>query len=322
MNRKVYSRLLMVWTVLILIGTLTPPLCAEEKFSVLPDVVYGHKVGMALTMDVFQPRQANGAGILFMVSGGWYSKWTPPEQMAPIFRPLLDRGFTLFAVRHGSSPKFLVPEIVEDVRRCVRFVRHHAERFQVDPERLGVTGGSAGGHLALVLATMADNGNPDATEELLRTSSRVAAVVAIFPPTDLQPFAEPGSPLRERFPALQFDPNRIPEVSPLYHVTPDDPPTLLIHGDQDKLVPIWHSEKLHDAMAKQGVVSQIVVISGAAHGFHGAHARRASNAQVAWFQKHLAQKVANNTASPKPLGDHPLSSYLGCHEKKNRHFIA
>ena len=284
------GHLLLVLTVLMLIGSFVPPLGAEEPFSVTPDVVYGHKFGMALTMDVFRPRQANGAGILFMVSGGWYSKWTPPEKMTPIFRPLLDKGFTLFAVRHGSSPKFLVPEIVEDVRLSVRFVRHHAQRFHVDPERLGVTGGSAGGHLSLVLATMADQGDPGAQEEVLRVSSRVAAVVALFPPTDLQPYMELGNPMRERFPALQFDPNRAPEVSPLYHVTPDDPPTLLIHGDQDKLVPIWHSEKLHDAMAIQGVKSQLVVIDGAAHGFQGDDARRASNAQVTWFLKYLAKR--------------------------------
>lgn len=292
MNRKVYKHLARAraWTLLLIVAVLSAPAQADDDISVSPDVVYGHKVGMALTMDVFRPHQANGAGILFMVSGGWYSKWTPTEQMLPIFRPMLDKGFTIFAVRHGSSPKFLVPEIVEDVRLSVRFVRHHAQRFQVDPERLGVTGGSAGGHLSLVLATMADDGHPGAEEALLRVSSRVAAVVAIFPPTDLQPYVELGNPMRERFPALQFDPNRAPEVSPLYHVTPDDPPTLLIHGDQDKLVPIWHSEKLHDVMAKQGVESQLVVIGGAAHGFHGADARRASDAQVAWFLKHLAKK--------------------------------
>ena len=300
MNRKVYNHLSRVWTLLLTGAVLSAPVQADDDISVMPDVVYGHKVGMALTMDVFRPHQPTGAGVLFMVSGGWYSKWTPTEQLLPILRPLLDKGFTLFAVRHGSSPKFLVPEIVEDVRRSVRFVRHHAQRFQVDPERLGVTGGSAGGHLSLVLATMADKGDPDAEEALLRASSRVAAVVALFPPTDLQPYAESGSPFRERFPALQFDPNRIPEVSPLYHVTPDDPPTLLIHGDQDKQVPIWHSEKLHDAMAKEGVESQLVVIGGAAHGFRDASARRASDAQVAWFLKHLVQKKASNTANPEP----------------------
>jgi acetyl esterase/lipase len=92
---------------------------------------------------VFQPEKPNGAGVLFMVSGGWYSRWHPPEQSAQFLKPLLDANFTVFAVRHGSSPKYVIPEILGDVRRSVRFIRLHADRFGVDPERLGVTGGSA-----------------------------------------------------------------------------------------------------------------------------------------------------------------------------------
>ncbi len=84
--------------------------------EIVPDVVYAHKFGMALTFDVFKPEQANGAGILFMVSGGWISRWYPPEQAAVRLQPFLDRGFTVFAVRHGSSPRFKVPEAVADVR--------------------------------------------------------------------------------------------------------------------------------------------------------------------------------------------------------------
>ncbi len=91
--------------------------------DISPDVVYGHKLGLAMTYDVFRPSQdPNGAGVLFMVSGGWYSRWVPPAQLTGLLRPLLDRGFTVFAVRHGSSPKFSIPEAVSDVRaQCVSF---------------------------------------------------------------------------------------------------------------------------------------------------------------------------------------------------------
>jgi acetyl esterase/lipase len=266
------------------------PLWADEDISITPDVVYGHKHGMALTMDVFQPKEGNGIGILFMVSGGWYSGWAPPEQTMSLFKHLPDRGFTVFAVRHGSSPKYLIPEIVADVRRSVRFVRLHAKRFKVDPERLGVCGGSAGGHLSLVLATMSDEGDPDAKDELLRTSNRVAAVVAYFPPTDLRPYVKEGNPRRKQFPALQFDPSKAPDLSPLLHVSSDDPPALLIHGDQDELVPIWHSEKIRAALTEKGVKSELLVIKGAAHGFGGEDAKRASDAWTAWFERHLLKK--------------------------------
>jgi acetyl esterase/lipase len=136
-------------------------LIAEEK--IIADVVYGHKDGLALTFDVFRPtEEANGAGGLFMVSGGWRSSWSPPQRAVGRFRPLLNKGFTVFAVRHGSSPKYNIPEVVADVRRSVRFIRLHAADYKVDPDRLGVYGGSAGGHLSLVLGTTSDDGKSDA----------------------------------------------------------------------------------------------------------------------------------------------------------------
>jgi len=103
---------------------------AADDVKITPDVVYGHKDGMALTFDVFTPQSnANGVGILFMVSGGWYSQWSPPENTMPMFKPLLDAGFTVFAVRHGSSPKFGIPDAVNDVRRSVRYIRANAESW-------------------------------------------------------------------------------------------------------------------------------------------------------------------------------------------------
>src|SRR5882672_5597941 len=91
--------------------------------DVIPDVVYGHKDGMALTFDIFQPKaHANGAAIIFMVSGGWISPYTPPDQARPRYQELLDAGFTVITLRHGGSPKYLIPEIVADVRRGVRFI--------------------------------------------------------------------------------------------------------------------------------------------------------------------------------------------------------
>ena len=280
---------------LLVASAMAVPLQADEGTEITPDVVYGHKHGMALTMDVYQPPGGNGVGVLFMVSGGWYSMWAPPEQTMGLFRPLLDKGFTVFAVRHGSSPKYVVPEVVADVRRSVRFVRLHAKRFGVDPERLGVCGFSAGGHLSLVLGTMSDAGDPDAKDEVLRVSDRVAAVVAYFPPTDLRPYVNIDGPYRERFPALQFDPNEANSVSPLRHVSGDDPPTLLVHGDKDMLVPIWHSEKIRDAFADSGVDCDLLVIEGAAHGFAGDDAARANAAWVAWFEKQL---LGAKTGSP------------------------
>jgi acetyl esterase/lipase len=260
----------------------------EDGINITPDVVYGHKDGMALTLDVYRPeKSSNGAGVLFIVSGGWYSVWLPPEQMRPIFKPLLERGFTVFAVRHGSSPRYVIPEIVEDVRRSVRFVRRNAERFGVDPQRLGVTGGSAGGHLSLILGTTSDDGSAAANDDVLRESDRVAAVVALYPPTDIRTWVSDPPENIKRFPALRFDPGKAADYSPLLHVTPDDPPTLLIHGDKDQLVPIDHSQKLKAALDQQQVPNELLVIEGGGHGFAGEDGRRATEALVDWFKKHL-----------------------------------
>ncbi|MEQ9409830.1 MAG: alpha/beta hydrolase [Fuerstiella sp.] len=260
--------------------------------KITPDVVYGHKSGLAMTFDVFAPTEnANGAGVLFMVSGGWYSRWTPPEQTQNLFRPLTDKGFTVFAVRHGSSPKFSIPEAVSDVRRSVRFIRTNADRFGVDADRLGVYGYSAGGHLSLMLGTASDEGDSAAKDPIDRVSNRVAAVVAFVAPTDLRIMVK-DAPDRlaayDRFPALDLDMKNAETDSPLVHVTPDDPPTLLIAGDQDDLVPIEHSRRIQAAFEKAGVQSQLIEVAGAGHGFQGEDARKSTEAMVNWFVTTLA----------------------------------
>ena len=122
---------------------LATPVYAQNSASIIPDVVYGHKDGMALTFDVFlPPGEPNGAGILNMVSGGWISRWRAPEQARPEYEALLDQGFTVFSVRHGSSPRFNAAEAYGDVNRALRFVRLKASTYGVDPARLGVLRGS------------------------------------------------------------------------------------------------------------------------------------------------------------------------------------
>jgi acetyl esterase/lipase len=266
---------------------------AQAQTEIVPDVVYGHKDGLAMTFDVIKPKaNANGAAVIFMVSGGWVSNYNPPQQTATRFKDLLDKGFTLIAVRHGSSPKYLIPEIVSDVRRAVRFIRYNAKQWGVDPNRLGVFGGSAGGHLALVLGTASDIGDPNAKEDFMKESDRVASVVAYFPPVDLRPLARGLNPQRtggtlDRFPALNFEKEKAPDYSPIVHVSPDDPPTLLIHGDKDNLVPVNNSKVIHEAFQKNNVKTQLIIIEGAEHGFRGEDAKRAGAAMASWFEQTL-----------------------------------
>jgi acetyl esterase/lipase len=265
-----------------------------EEVKVRPDVVYGHKDGMALTLDLFQPGvDANGAGVLFLVSGGWFSHWAPPDKMQGFVKPLTDKGFTVFAVRHGSSPRYSLPEIVEDVRRSVRYVRLHAMEYGVDPNRLGVYGMSAGGHLSLLLGTASDNGDADSEDPVLRVSDRVRAVVAWVPPTDLRTMVwkSPESlPAYKNYPALDLPLDQAAKVSPLVHVTPDDPPSLVLSGAKDNLVPIKHSEEIRDAFEAQHVPNRLIVFENSGHGFQKEDQQKAMREMANWFEKHLLEK--------------------------------
>jgi acetyl esterase/lipase len=272
-----------------------PPCRAADNPQVLADVVYGHKDGLALTFDVIKPEKPSGAGILWIQSGGWYSNWTDPKPWPTVAKPFLDKGYTVFIVRHGSAPKYAIPEIVEDVRRSVRFIRMRSKDFGVDPERLGVMGGSAGGHLALVLGTTADDGDPSAKDEVLRQSDRVAAVVALYPPTDISTWVTDPPEAIKKIPALKppltFDAKKAPDYSPLLHVTEKSAPALLIHGDKDELVPIEHSQKMLAAMEKAKAPCKLVTIEGAGHGFSPKeNVEVVKPATIEWFDKYLAEK--------------------------------
>ncbi len=262
-----------------------PGLADDSLASIKPDVVYGHKDGMALTFDVFTPKEnAKGIGVLFMVSGGWVSTWVAPEQAINMYRPLLQRGYTVIAVRHGSSPRYVVPEAVADVKLALQYIADNAEKLEVDATKLGVYGFSAGGHLSLILGTQTNDAKPANGK-----APHVAAVVAVFPPTDLAPYVEPGNPRREQFPALRFEPSDARDVSPLFSVTSDDAPTLLYHGDKDELVPLWHSEKIVDAFKAAKVETDLVVFEGAAHGFNQEQSAELVKGLLDWFDHHLAK---------------------------------
>ena len=269
---------------------------AQEPASpnVETDIVYGHKDGLALTMDMYRPQHANEAAILFMVSGGWVSRWSPPERFRPMFEPYLERGYTVFAVRHGSSPRYTIPEAISDVRQAVRFVHQQAKRFQIDADRLGVLGMSAGGHLALMLGTTGEDATNDSAESLEGASSRVAAVVALVPPTDLRVavWESPESlPAYRNYPALDLPLAEAPQNSPLVQVTPDDAPALVIMGGRDELVPPRHGEWIAKAFEEKGVTHKLLIFSDAGHGLEGDHNRtRMVREATEWFDTHLGNE--------------------------------
>ena len=287
------TMLLRLALALLVISAVDARLRADDDVQITADIVYGHKDGMALTFDVLKPAKANGSGVLFIQSGGWYSTWVEPKQLVPASQPLLAKGITVFIVRHGSAPKYAVPDAVTDMRRSVRVIRMKAKDFGVDAERLGAFGRSAGGHLSLMLATTADDGDPKSNDEVLRQSNRIAAAVAIFAPTDLRGWVkDPPAEIKKHAglkPPLTFDEAKEKDVSPLLHVTAKTAPTLLIHGDKDELVPISHSQNIMKAFEKEKVDSKLLVIEGAAHGFSEKQNMTVVPAMVGWFEQHLGE---------------------------------
>jgi len=261
---------------------------------VTPDVIYGHKDGMALTYDVFTPPNPNRAGVIYMVSGGWFSVWKKPEERLSYFRPLLDAGFTVFAVHHGSAPRFKVPDAVSDVRAAVRHIQAKSGRYKVDTSRLGVWGGSAGGHLSLMLG-LNPEGQPDTNGYGPRKikphydikpndDAHLAAVVAYYPPVDIRNRVGPN----KRYPALDFPSIVAKQISPILHPSENDPPTLLIHGTADSVVPLKDSELLKAELLKVGVTHELLIITGGDHGFTNlAHRKVATDAMVNWFKRFL-----------------------------------
>lgn len=256
---------------------------AGVKYKLTEDIVYGHKDGLALTMDVVQPEEnAKGIGIILVSSGGWKSdksnvpgEDTSRRDKEHWVQGLLKGGYTLFVARHGSTPRYFVPEMIEDIRRSVRFVRLNASRFGVDPDHLGITSGSSGGHLSLMVAMTGDDGDEKSKDPVARTSCRVQAVVAWFPPTDLINWATPGGYknidkirpglLPSLFRELKDVETQLKEISPIYHVDKSDPPLLLIHGDRDLTVPLQQSKILKEKCEEVQVPVELVVHKGGGH---------------------------------------------------------
>lgn len=281
-------------------------------YTRVADVVYGRKEGVALTMDVFVPKKdANGAAVIWVVSGGWFSSHAAIN--AKFMESFVDRGYTVFAVVHGSQPRFTIPEILQDMHRSVRFIRHHAKQYKIDPERIGISGGSAGGHLSLMQGMAGDLGDPKAKDPVDRVSSRVQAVACFFPPTDFLNYGEKNKDAIGRGTLAAFkapfdfkyldpktktferitDEKKIVEmgraISPITHVTADDPPTLIIHGDKDFLVPIQQAETMIAKLKEVGVAAELVVRKDAGHGWKDLPKDLGLFAD--WYDKHLKKSA-------------------------------
>lgn len=256
----------------------TPDFTAGSGVEDTRDVVYGRIDGMALVYDVSRPADPNGAGVIFVISGGFLSSPENQSYILPVAEPLLDAGFTVFHLRHPSTPRYLAPEIYEAVKLGRDHILDHGAEFGVDPARIGVMGMSTGGLLSLLLALDVEE------DRRADRGERIAAAAGYMPMVDMR---DAVGQVRAT-PSLGFDPELAPALSPVDYVSSDDPPTLLVHGISDAIVPIDdNSRRLLPMLEDAGVEAELVEVGGGHALFTGKDKERADAAVVNWFSAHL-----------------------------------
>ncbi|HET6766233.1 MAG TPA: alpha/beta hydrolase [Chitinophagaceae bacterium] len=277
------------------------------------EFVYGRKDGMGLLMTHVKPKvKSNGKAIISVQAGSWFSNFMMVERGVYYKRQYLDKGYNVFMVVLGSQPRYAIPDQIEDLKRAVRYIRYNAKQLGIDPDHIGIEGGSAGGHLSLAIATADERINANANDPVDRVSSRVQAAAVLFPPTDFFNWGLPGVAMinaREQqtqarvYGAFDFrvwnnatityDPvtdtsarNKIgKEISPIYSVSSDDPPIFIIHGDGDMTVPVQQSQSFVAKLKEAGVTNNFIIKKGGRH--NSDEMKPELNQLVDWFDRYL-----------------------------------
>jgi pimeloyl-ACP methyl ester carboxylesterase len=265
-------------TLALLLGAATAGTAADLSYNQVTNVVYAEVHGTGLLMDVFTPREKpNGLGIVDVVSGAYSSDRAKirDHTLALLYQIFCRHGYTVFAVRPGSKSRYTGLEMDKHVKLGIRYVKLHAAEYGINPDRLGITGASAGGHLATLAALTPEDGQPDAREKLMTFDTRVSAAGVFFPPTDFLDWG--GQPAdAERIGELLFlggvkghSEEEIKErarlLSPARLVKNPTIPFLFIHGDADPIVPLQQSQKMVEAIKAAGGQAELIVKPGGGH---------------------------------------------------------
>jgi acetyl esterase/lipase len=274
------------------------PASAQKLPAIPGDVVfepaleYANPDNQHLQLDLARPRSQTGpAPAIVCIHGGGFRAGTRQSYDALCIR-LAKHGYVAVTVSYRLAPRYQFPAAIHDVKEAVRWLRGNARKLNVNPDRIGAMGGSAGGHLAQFLGVSADVKSFEGNGGYLDQSSRVQCVVNYFGPSDFTKSYGKSVDAAQVLPLflggdLKSAGHRHILASPLYWVTPHASPTLCIHGTHDKYVAheqaVWLIERLKAA----DVEAELLTLAGAGHGFRGADAERAERAMLAFFARHL-----------------------------------
>lgn len=256
----------------------SPAAVAADIPRVERNVIYGMYSGLALLLDVYRPAKPNGHGIVFISGSGWqaapeYGARPLKENQIDLWGPpLIAAGYTVFAINHRGSPRFHFPGALEDTQRAIRFVRAHASDYGIDGEHLGGLGGSSGGNLIGLAAMLASPGAPADPDAVNRQPATLQAIVLRAAVSDLRTVSAPqgvGYIVSYMETALSDAPvvqALYAAASPVAQVSSRAPPTLLLHGDADKLIDHSQSVAMAAALRTAGVEARLITVPGGGHG--------------------------------------------------------
>jgi acetyl esterase/lipase len=293
---------MMAWKILIAapVLLLAAPLWAQRpKRPVAPegarvhrDLIYAHAGGKDLLLDLYLPENSAGRlPILLWVHGGAWRGGS--KDRTPAVR-LVKRGYAVASINYRLSQRAIFPAQIHDCKAAVRWLRAHADKYNLNPNRIAAWGSSAGGHLVALLGTSGDVPQLEGTLGSQGHSSRVQAVVDFFGPTDFLQMDAAGSRIHHDAPdspesrliggPIQENKDKAARANPITYVSKDDPPFLIMHGDQDPAVPHHQSQLLYEALKRAEVEVTFQTVKGTGHGFRGAEIDRAVDE---FLDKHL-----------------------------------
>lgn len=293
-----------VLAALVLLSLAAPgAVAAEPPGDVLfeKDVVYGRGAGADLKLDLSRPKDSGGrklACVLVIHGGGWAGG--DKSQHDDLTWKFARAGYVSATVGYRLAPAHPFPAQVHDVKAAARFLRANADKYGIDPRRLGAVGFSAGAHLSMMLGTMDREDGLEGEGGSPEQSSKVQAVVAYFGPTDL---AATDIPERVQGILKNFiggtaaeKPREYRQASPITYVSPGDAPMLLFQGTKDVLVPHTQAYAMVEAMTRYNVPGRVELLLNAGHGWGEPDLKRTVDSTFAFFDEHLKPKAAGGSA--------------------------